>query len=155
MAILTFGEGYHNYHHTFQSDYRNGVKWWHYDPTKWFIYICSLFGLTSNLKRVSENQIMKQKQFMAMENSRDKFYRKFNILPSNEIYTQIEKALQECKEALNEWVLQYHKIIKEVKTKIPCSKNNHLKELKNSFLRKKEEYQKMLNQFSLKLQLQI
>ncbi len=26
MAFLTFGEGYHNYHHEFQHDYRNGVK---------------------------------------------------------------------------------------------------------------------------------
>ena len=24
MALLTFGEGYHNYHHEFQHDYRNG-----------------------------------------------------------------------------------------------------------------------------------
>ena len=35
MALLTFGEGYHNYHHEFQHDYRNGVKPWQFDPTKW------------------------------------------------------------------------------------------------------------------------
>jgi stearoyl-CoA desaturase (delta-9 desaturase) len=34
MALLTFGEGYHNYHHEFQHDYRNGVKPWQWDPTK-------------------------------------------------------------------------------------------------------------------------
>ena len=27
LSLLTFGEGYHNFHHTFQSDYRNGHKW--------------------------------------------------------------------------------------------------------------------------------
>ena len=37
MALLTFGEGYHNYHHEFQHDYRNGVKPWQWDPTKWLI----------------------------------------------------------------------------------------------------------------------
>ena len=37
LAIFTWGEGYHNYHHFFQYDYRNGVKWWQYDPTKWLI----------------------------------------------------------------------------------------------------------------------
>lgn len=53
IALLTYGEGYHNYHHTFQWDYRNGIRWWHYDPTKWLIRACSWVGLTSDLKRVS------------------------------------------------------------------------------------------------------
>lgn len=53
LALFTYGEGYHNYHHTFQWDYRNGVRWWHYDPTKWLIRACSWLGLTSDLKRVS------------------------------------------------------------------------------------------------------
>jgi hypothetical protein len=26
LALLTMGEGYHNYHHEFQHDYRNGVS---------------------------------------------------------------------------------------------------------------------------------
>jgi stearoyl-CoA desaturase (delta-9 desaturase) len=33
LALLTMGEGYHNYHHEFQHDYRNGVKPWQFDPT--------------------------------------------------------------------------------------------------------------------------
>jgi stearoyl-CoA desaturase (delta-9 desaturase) len=53
LALITYGEGYHNYHHTFQWDYRNGIHWWHYDPTKWFIKLCSFAGLTSDLKRCS------------------------------------------------------------------------------------------------------
>ena len=32
-------KGYHNYHHEFQHDYRNGVKPWNFDPTKWAIWI--------------------------------------------------------------------------------------------------------------------
>lgn len=28
-ALVTFGEGYHNFHHEFPSDYRNGIKWYH------------------------------------------------------------------------------------------------------------------------------
>ena len=27
MSLFTFGEGYHNYHHKFPSDYRNGISW--------------------------------------------------------------------------------------------------------------------------------
>jgi len=52
LALVTYGEGFHNYHHTFQWDYRNGIRWWHFDPTKWLIMACSWVGLTSELKRV-------------------------------------------------------------------------------------------------------
>ena len=51
MALFTFGEGYHNYHHEFQHDYRNGVKPWEWDPTKWLIWSFSKIGLTSGLRR--------------------------------------------------------------------------------------------------------
>lgn len=54
LAIFTWGEGYHNYHHHFQYDYRNGVKWWQYDPTKWLIAGLAKIGLTKNLKTVDD-----------------------------------------------------------------------------------------------------
>lgn len=52
VALLTFGEGYHNFHHMFAHDYRNGVRWWQWDPSKWLIYGLHWIGLTRNLKRV-------------------------------------------------------------------------------------------------------
>ena len=58
MALLTFGEGYHNYHHEFQHDYRNGVKAWQFDPTKWLAWTFSKLGLASNLRRVPDEKIM-------------------------------------------------------------------------------------------------
>ncbi len=57
LAIPTWGEGYHNYHHFFQYDYRNGVKWWHYDPTKWLIATLSQVGLASDLRTVDTLKI--------------------------------------------------------------------------------------------------
>ena len=59
LAIATWGEGYHNYHHIFQYDYRNGVKWWQYDPTKWLIWSCSKLGLAKNLRRIPSFNIKK------------------------------------------------------------------------------------------------
>ena len=50
-ALVTFGEGYHNYHHEFQNDYRNGVKPWQFDPTKWIIWTLSKVGLANHLRR--------------------------------------------------------------------------------------------------------
>ena len=52
-ALVTFGEGYHSYHHRFPFDFRNGVRWWHYDPSKWLIVSLSRVGLTSRLHRAS------------------------------------------------------------------------------------------------------
>jgi stearoyl-CoA desaturase (delta-9 desaturase) len=52
LALLTYGEGYHNFHHMFAHDFRNGVRWWQWDPSKWFIALMSWIGLARNLKRV-------------------------------------------------------------------------------------------------------
>jgi len=52
LSLLTFGEGYHNFHHTFQTDYRNGHKWYHWDPTKWWIRVFSFIKITKNLHKV-------------------------------------------------------------------------------------------------------
>ena len=57
LALFTFGEGYHNYHHAFQHDYRNGVKPWQMDPTKWIIWSLSKLGLVRNLRRVENETI--------------------------------------------------------------------------------------------------
>ena len=57
LAVFTLGEGYHNYHHEFQYDYRNGVRPWHVDPTKWIIWSLSKLGLARNLRRASPEKI--------------------------------------------------------------------------------------------------
>jgi len=59
MAVCTFGEGYHNFHHEFQHDYRNGVKPWQFDPTKWTIWLLSKVGLVEGLRTVPEEKILK------------------------------------------------------------------------------------------------
>ncbi|MCC5805946.1 MAG: fatty acid desaturase [Opitutales bacterium] len=59
LAFLTFGEGYHNYHHAFASDYRNGVRWYHFDPTKWLVRAASLVGLTSHLRVIQTVRVQK------------------------------------------------------------------------------------------------
>jgi stearoyl-CoA desaturase (delta-9 desaturase) len=58
-ALMTLGEGYHNFHHEFPNDYRNGIRWYDYDPTKWLIYLCSLVGLAYDLKEFPSNEIRK------------------------------------------------------------------------------------------------
>ena len=56
-AVLTNGEGYHSFHHHFPNDYRNGILWYHWDPTKWFIYSLSRLGLAWDLKRTPQQTL--------------------------------------------------------------------------------------------------
>jgi len=74
-ALLTFGEGYHNFHHEFPSDYRNAIKFYQYDPTKWVVTALSYIGQTYDLKIFPENIVkkgqiqMKQKELDRMKNT--------------------------------------------------------------------------------------
>ncbi|KAH8646263.1 stearoyl-CoA desaturase [Xylariales sp. PMI_506] len=58
-ALVTLGEGYHNFHHEFPSDYRNAIEWWQYDPTKWSIWVWKRLGLAYDLKKFRQNEIEK------------------------------------------------------------------------------------------------
>ena len=58
VALVTFGEGYHNFHHKFPVDYRNGVRWFHWDPSKWLIRSLALLGAAWDLKRTSKFRIL-------------------------------------------------------------------------------------------------
>ena len=60
LALLTYGEGYHNFHHTFAGDYRNGVRWYQFDPAKYLIWLLSKIGLASDLKRTDPLMIKKK-----------------------------------------------------------------------------------------------
>lgn len=67
MAVFSYGEGYHNYHHYFPTDYRNGIRWFHFDPTKWLIKTLSYVGFTNDLKKVPEKLINQAKLEMRMK----------------------------------------------------------------------------------------
>jgi stearoyl-CoA desaturase (delta-9 desaturase) len=70
LAFLTYGEGYHNFHHCYAADYRNGVRWWQWDPTKWLIFSLSKIGLAHNLRRVPDVRIQHarlERQFRVLE----------------------------------------------------------------------------------------
>jgi stearoyl-CoA desaturase (delta-9 desaturase) len=58
-ALITLGEGYHNFHHTFPYDYRNGIRGYQVDPTKWLIHALSATGLATDLVRAPQDTILK------------------------------------------------------------------------------------------------
>lgn len=62
IALISWGEGYHNFHHRFPSDYRNGVRWWHFDPTKWLVWGLSKVRQTKGLRRTPDHVIERAKE---------------------------------------------------------------------------------------------
>ncbi|MEO6171150.1 MAG: fatty acid desaturase [Lysobacter sp.] len=52
LALLTFGEGWHNNHHFFPGSSRQGFRWWELDLTWYGLKAMALLGLVSDLKPV-------------------------------------------------------------------------------------------------------
>ncbi|WP_112478870.1 fatty acid desaturase [Vibrio variabilis] len=107
LAFLTFGEGYHNFHHIFEHDYRNGIRWWQFDPTKWLIRSCASLGLTSNLKTVSAYRIEKARLMQTMANAKDKIF----TLPNAD---QLQEALEQEFQLLLSKLTEYDQLRSQV-----------------------------------------
>ena len=50
VALLTYGEGWHNNHHAFQTSARHGLRWWEIDPTYIAIKLMSFVGMSHSIK---------------------------------------------------------------------------------------------------------
>jgi sn-1 stearoyl-lipid 9-desaturase len=57
VALLTFGEGWHNNHHAYQYSARHGLAWWEIDLTWFTILILKFLGLAKNIKLVEEKDL--------------------------------------------------------------------------------------------------
>ena len=107
LAFLTFGEGYHNFHHIFENDYRNGIRWWQFDPTKWLIKSCEYIKLTSKLRVSPEDLIAKTKLAMALKRSQQK-------LKSHPDAEKLLERLQYEYDTLVHKINEYYAIRKQV-----------------------------------------
>lgn len=52
LALLTFGEGWHNNHHYFPGAVRQGFRWWEIDFTYYFLRLLAATGLIWDLKQL-------------------------------------------------------------------------------------------------------
>ena len=156
LSLLTFGEGYHNFHHTFQRDYRNGHKWYHWDPTKWWIKIFSLIQVTRNLRKVPSWTIENAKMKTAFEhkekiginnNSKKEFYERLN-----DCSKQIKLLLKELKKKREEFkhVKQQKKdLLKETWTQKKIAMKLKIKEAKSNLMIVRLEYKKLIKEMKI------
>jgi stearoyl-CoA desaturase (delta-9 desaturase) len=49
VALLSFGEGWHNNHHAYQRSAAHGLRWFELDVTYWTIRLLGLVGLASDI----------------------------------------------------------------------------------------------------------
>ena len=54
VAVLTYGEGWHNNHHAYQHSARHGMKWWEIDMTWVTIQLLRSLGLATKVKLAGE-----------------------------------------------------------------------------------------------------
>jgi len=106
LAVLTFGEGYHNFHHLYGSDYRNGVRWWQWDPTKWLIRSLAAAGLARNLKRVPDVMIQRARLTMQMRRLEAKLAQtgsRWHLPDVEKLRAQLAAEYQALAQLVGEW----------------------------------------------------
>jgi len=141
IALLTMGEGYHNFHHSFQRDYRNGIRWWHFDPTKWLIQSLSFMGLARNLYRTPLEYIESARAKMLLSRTA----RQLAARPCSEALTQrlheeyelLMKKINDFARARREW-LKAHKAsvtenydLRALRERVDTLKQNFIQQKKN------------------------
>jgi len=131
-ALLTFGEGYHNYHHEFASDYRNGVRAYQWDPTKWLIWSCSVLGMATDLKRVAAEKVAAKRLEMLEKRLAEKLARR-RVPLSVRAEAALEQARGQVHQALNHAARlrkEQHRILAQLRQNASAELTRALAELK-------------------------
>jgi fatty-acid desaturase len=71
VALLTFGEGWHNNHHAFPRSARQGLEWWELDLTYGVIRVLSALGFAHSVKLARPIAALPQGRFASAELSQE------------------------------------------------------------------------------------
>jgi stearoyl-CoA desaturase (Delta-9 desaturase) len=138
LAFLTYGEGFHNFHHRFEADYRNGVRWYHWDPTKWVISALSLVSFTRNLRRISDVEILKAR-LSADEHRimRWGFY--------DDKVKSLKSTIEESQRKMHQMKLRY----KEMRQDLTAQNDERIRHMKLEIQQARNEFDAALAQWRL------
>jgi len=151
IALFTFGEGYHNFHHIFEYDYRNGIQWWHFDPTKWLIKSLSWFKLTSNLRKAPEERIEKAKLQMQLKYAKKTLVKLPN---ADEVLVKIQEEYDLLVQKMSAYYSAKKKLMNDKRQNLKASYEKlemdfAYKELKMSFNLQKEKWQSLYDHYTI------
>ncbi len=146
-ALITYGEGYHNFHHHFMADYRNGIRAYQYDPTKWLIAGLSGLGLASNLKRANKLNILQARLHVDRQAYWDKLASCSDIA-AEKAQEMLEGAQVQLQQAQQRW-LELKGEYREIKRLKVASMQDQLAELKHDLREAKLEFQTALLEWTV------
>ena len=136
------GEGYHNYHHSFQRDYRNGIRWYQFDPTKWLIRSLSWIGLAKNLYRTPIEKIEISRAQMLLNTTT----RRLAQLPQADVLiSRLQKEYEVLMNRINEFSMARRQWLEASKTSVVESYDieilkEKVKALKVNLLQQKKDW---------------
>jgi len=116
-AIVSFGEGYHNFHHEFQHDYRNAVKPWQLDPTKWIVWTLEKVGLVSDIRRAPREKILLVEMVEAQRqiNSKRETWSELSEWIAH-VPESTRERVEECQQKLEELSTKFEEITEELQS---------------------------------------
>lgn len=156
ISLLTYGEGYHNYHHTFAYDYRNGIRWYHFDPAKWLIWTLHKLGLASDLKQVNnyriDRQMLLEHKNQLVDRLKTSFYANKEALEAKA--TEIAKTLSD-KLAEIQSLLERRKSISRRDKELMAEWFSQLRSIKKSLKNDWKEWKQIVKSISKIVPLQI
>jgi stearoyl-CoA desaturase (delta-9 desaturase) len=138
-AMITLGEGYHNFHHAFPGDYRNGVRAYHFDPTKWWVNALSWLRLTWDLRVVPQHNILRARLRMDARALRDKVYARAQAMWWEERIQAAREQWEERIQAARERIEKLHERWLEMKRRYSEMKARLGRQARAELLRLKAE----------------
>lgn len=138
MAILAVGEGYHNFHHRFQFDYRNGVRWYHWDPTKWVVSFLEWCRFAHDLKRTPAPQILKARLEMDEQRLVNSGVPLERLHPFRQKIDEAQKKLKQLRE---DYIV--------MKQNMQCESSKRLRQLKMEMRESRRELKMALHDWMI------
>lgn len=142
-ALITYGEGYHNFHHQFPIDYRNGIRIYHFDPTKWLIKFLSWFNLTYDLKQVSSHRIIRYRIQMQEAQLMHKLAQAIEPSQLQLLVKPILDNIYQILKRMDTLEKEYISILKQKIEKHSTAKNTYYEHLQNYKLQFKTAQQNL------------
>lgn len=136
LSLVTYGEGYHNYHHKYAGDYRNGVKWYDFDPSKWIIFSASKIGWAYDLKTTPKPVIEAARASMQLKHAQNKLKDKRYIKLVVDFEQRLETQYKLLFDSIKDWAKAKQACLQAKKDKLSSTQTIQLKERYKELKRK-------------------
>jgi stearoyl-CoA desaturase (delta-9 desaturase) len=106
LALVTFGEGWHNNHHHYQAAANQGFRWWQFDITYYILKAMSWVGLISDLRRPPEHVVegKPHPRALARQKAREERARKAEATAEATAKAEASSAIERARQDASRWI---------------------------------------------------